>query len=81
MYDTVDCCNTGFPSFNASQSELNRWNSSIFQIDHSSHCNAPGVVLTVGEGDVGQLGLGPDTMERMRMAAVDLPGKSVQVST
>ena len=36
-------------------------------------------MLTVGEGDVGQLGLGPDTMERSRPGVVELPHKCIQV--
>lgn len=44
-----------------------------------SHSTTAGVVLTVGEGDVGQLGLGPDTMERSRPGVVELPHKCIQV--
>lgn len=33
----------------------------------------PGVVLTFGQGDVGQLGLGPTVLERSRPALVSHP--------
>ena len=36
-------------------------------------------MLTVGEGDVGQLGLGEDVMERERPALVDIPDPVIQV--
>ena len=39
----------------------------------------PGTVLTLGEGDTGQLGQGPDTMERMRPGVVTLPDPVNQV--
>lgn len=42
--------------------------------------NTAGVVLTCGEGDVGQLGLGEDVMEKARPALVALPDKVVQVA-
>jgi len=35
------------------------------------HNRGSGVVLTTGQGDVGQLGLGPDVMEKSRPALVD----------
>lgn len=50
------------------------------QISHPSHTTVAGVVLTVGEGDVGQLGLGPDVLERSRCALVSLPEDCIQVS-
>lgn len=34
------------------------------------YTKTPGVVLTFGQGDVGQLGLGADTLERSRPAVV-----------
>ncbi|KAI0232391.1 hypothetical protein LSAT2_017288 [Lamellibrachia satsuma] len=34
------------------------------KINHVSHAKIPGCVLTMGEGDTGQLGLGPDVMEK-----------------
>lgn len=39
-----------------------------------------GVVLTVGMGDVGQLGLGPDVEEKSRPALVDLPEGIVAIA-
>ena len=38
-----------------------------------------GTVLVVGEGDTGQLGLGPDIMDRSRPSRVTLPEAVVQV--
>ena len=39
-----------------------------------------GVALTLGEGDVGQLGLGPDVMERVKPALVpELPENTIQI--
>lgn len=46
---------------------------------HDSHSSAQGVVLTCGMGDVGQLGLGQDIMERTRFAYVDIPDPVIQV--
>lgn len=46
---------------------------------HSSHRTQPGLVLTLGQGDVGQLGLGEDVMERKKPALVTLPEMMVQV--
>ncbi|CAM2104847.1 unnamed protein product [Caretta caretta] len=48
------------------------------KVCHSSHRTEPGLVLTLGQGDVGQLGLGEDVMERKRPALVQLPEKIVQ---
>lgn len=39
----------------------------------------PGFVLVVGEGDTGQLGLGPDVMDRSKPGRVSLPADVVQV--
>jgi regulator of chromosome condensation len=39
-------------------------------VSHPSHGKRGGLVLTLGEGDVGQLGLGLDIMERKRPAIV-----------
>ena len=50
-----------------------------FSVSHTSHGSAPGVVLTCGQGDVGQLGLGEDIMEKSRMALVDIPDQVIQV--
>ena len=49
-------------------------------MSHHSHLHTPGQVLTVGQGDVGQLGLGEDVMERKYPQTVcggDIQGKSV----
>ena len=35
------------------------------------HTRGTGVALTIGQGDVGQLGLGPDELEKSRPALVD----------
>lgn len=39
-----------------------------------------GVVLTVGMGDIGQLGLGPDVEERTRPGVVNLPEDIVAIA-
>ncbi|NXJ71359.1 RCC1 protein, partial [Rostratula benghalensis] len=49
------------------------------KVCHSSHGTQPGLVLTLGQGDVGQLGLGEDVMERKKPALVTLPEMMVQV--
>ncbi|XP_076086369.1 regulator of chromosome condensation-like [Mytilus galloprovincialis] len=51
------------------------------KVTHHTHPDftVPGIPLTLGEGDVGQLGLGEDVMERMRPAVVKLDDKIVQV--
>ncbi|XP_026150239.1 regulator of chromosome condensation [Mastacembelus armatus] len=49
------------------------------KVSHRSHCNEAGQVLTLGQGDVGQLGLGEDIIERKKPALVSLPEKIVQV--
>lgn len=50
------------------------------KIHHRSHSNSGGgLVLTCGEGDVGQLGLGEDIMEKSRPGLVRLDEKVVQV--
>ena len=49
-------------------------------MSHHSHLHTPGHVLTVGQGDVGQLGLGEDVMERKYPQTVcgsDIQGKNV----
>ncbi|XP_073522455.1 regulator of chromosome condensation [Phyllobates terribilis] len=48
-------------------------------VTHSSHKSAEGFVLTLGQGDVGQLGLGEDVLERKKPALVSLPEPIVQV--
>uniref|UniRef100_A0A7N9AX97 Regulator of chromosome condensation 1 n=1 Tax=Mastacembelus armatus TaxID=205130 RepID=A0A7N9AX97_9TELE len=56
---------------------LGLWQACRFS--HRSHCNEAGQVLTLGQGDVGQLGLGEDIIERKKPALVSLPEKIVQV--
>lgn len=48
------------------------------KVSHSSHRTEPGIVLTLGQGDLGQLGLGPDVLARKRPALVHLPEKIIQ---
>ncbi|KAJ8781011.1 hypothetical protein J1605_001054 [Eschrichtius robustus] len=45
---------------------------------HRSHNTEPGLVLTLGQGDVGQLGLGENVMERKKPALVPIPEDIVQ---
>ncbi|KAK1340299.1 hypothetical protein QTO34_018866 [Cnephaeus nilssonii] len=45
---------------------------------HWSHRTEPGLVLTLGQGDVGQLGLGENVMERKKPAVVTIPEDIVQ---
>lgn len=40
------------------------------KISHPSHRSEPGILLALGQGDVGQLGLGEDYMERKRPTVV-----------
>ena len=47
---------------------------------HGPHTpGSGGCVLTLGEGDTGQLGLGPDVMERAKPGKVNLPENTVQI--
>ncbi|XP_060061692.1 regulator of chromosome condensation isoform X5 [Erinaceus europaeus] len=48
-------------------------------VSHRSHNTEPGLVLTLGQGDVGQLGLGENVMERKKPALVPIPEDIVQV--
>uniref|UniRef100_A0A3Q1N354 Regulator of chromosome condensation n=3 Tax=Bos TaxID=9903 RepID=A0A3Q1N354_BOVIN len=48
------------------------------KVSHRSHGTEPGVVLTLGQGDVGQLGLGENVMERKKPALVSIPEDIVQ---
>ncbi|XP_053124261.1 regulator of chromosome condensation isoform X2 [Hemicordylus capensis] len=48
------------------------------KVSHHSHCTEPGLVLTLGQGDLGQLGLGPDVLARKRPALVELPENIIQ---
>lgn len=49
------------------------------KVSHSSHGKEPGLVLVLGQGDVGQLGLGETITERKKPALVTLPEQMVQV--
>ncbi|XP_055019736.1 regulator of chromosome condensation [Boleophthalmus pectinirostris] len=49
------------------------------KVSHQSHAKEIGLVLVLGQGDVGQLGLGEDIMERKKPALVTLPEQMVQV--
>ncbi|XP_048009276.1 regulator of chromosome condensation [Megalobrama amblycephala] len=48
------------------------------KVSHSSHGQEKGLVLVLGQGDVGQLGLGEDVLERKKPALVTLPEGIVQ---
>lgn len=48
------------------------------KISHSSHGQEKGLVLVLGQGDVGQLGLGEDVLERKKPALVTLPEGIIQ---
>lgn len=47
-------------------------------VEHRSHGKEKGLVLVLGQGDVGQLGLGEDVLERKKPALVNLPEGVVQ---
>lgn len=49
-------------------------------ISHSSHLSSPGSVLVLGMGDLGQLGLGEDVMERKFASPVNGISNIVQVT-
>ncbi|XP_033495617.1 regulator of chromosome condensation [Epinephelus lanceolatus] len=49
------------------------------KVSHRSHGKEAGQVLVLGQGEVGQLGLGEDIFERKKPALVSLPEKIVQV--
>ncbi|XP_063734306.1 regulator of chromosome condensation [Eleginops maclovinus] len=49
------------------------------KVSHRSHCKEAGQVLALGQGDVGQLGLGENIIERKKPALVSLPEEIVQV--
>ncbi|XP_059194285.1 regulator of chromosome condensation [Centropristis striata] len=49
------------------------------KVFHRSHGKEAGQVLVLGQGDVGQLGLGEDIIERKKPALVSLPENIVQV--
>uniref|UniRef100_A0A8C4Q289 Regulator of chromosome condensation 1 n=1 Tax=Eptatretus burgeri TaxID=7764 RepID=A0A8C4Q289_EPTBU len=50
------------------------------KVSHSFHGDVPGTVLTLGQGDVGQLGLGTTVVLRRRPGLVNLPELAVQVT-
>ncbi|XP_053743900.1 regulator of chromosome condensation [Synchiropus splendidus] len=50
------------------------------KVSHRSHGKVAGQVLVLGQGDVGQLGLGEDIVERKKPALVSLSEKVVQVT-
>jgi len=54
--------------------------SKKIKVSHDSHGATAGVLLTCGQGDVGQLGLGEDVMEKSRLALVDIPEPIIQVT-
>ena len=43
------------------------------------HSSQPGFVFAIGEGDTGQLGLGPDVLDRSKPAQVNLPADVIQI--
>uniref|UniRef100_A0A0B6Z548 RCC1-like domain-containing protein n=1 Tax=Arion vulgaris TaxID=1028688 RepID=A0A0B6Z548_9EUPU len=53
--------------------------SKRLKVTHDSHSTVQGDVLTCGNGEVGQLGLGEDIMQRTRLAFVDIPDSVTQV--
>lgn len=52
--------------------------SCVNVVSHRSHGQEKGFVLVLGQGDVGQLGLGEDVLERKKPAMVMLPEGTVQ---
>lgn len=50
----------------------------LLLVEHRSHGKEKGLVLVLGQGDVGQLGLGEDVLERKKPALVNLPEGVVQ---
>ncbi|KAG2460588.1 RCC1 protein, partial [Polypterus senegalus] len=65
----------------AIRKELNEFKSSEMEVHEQSKIytrTLPGQVLTLGQGDVGQLGLGVDVLERKKPALVSLPEEIVQ---
>lgn len=62
-----------------SEGDTNKVVSKKHKIAHPSHPDVTltGVVLACGEGDVGQLGLGPDVMEKSRPALVNIDDQKI----
>ncbi|KAL7874500.1 hypothetical protein SRHO_G00054700 [Serrasalmus rhombeus] len=48
------------------------------KVSHKSHGQEKGLVLVLGQGDVGQLGLGENVLERKKPALVSLPENIIQ---
>lgn len=62
------------------RTELGKIIVSVFiSVSHRSHCKEVGQILVLGQGDVGQLGLGENILERKKPALVSLSEKIVQV--
>lgn len=61
----------------AKVSKTNNISAALFEV--RNYTKKPGDVLTFGQGDVGQLGLGADILERLRPALVNDVGKIVSV--
>ncbi|KAM9310847.1 regulator of chromosome condensation isoform 1-T2 [Pholidichthys leucotaenia] len=59
----------------------NETDTKKIKVFHRSHCKEAGLVLVLGQGDVGQLGLGENVIERKKPALVSLPEEIVQVTT
>lgn len=70
---------TGYVYFKATYESTVKKNQPLFLVSHRSHGKEAGHVLVLGMGDVGQLGLGEDVLERKKPALVSLPEKIVQV--
>ncbi|KAL8220408.1 UNVERIFIED_CONTAM: Regulator of chromosome condensation [Gekko kuhli] len=56
----------------------NNGSATVPRVSHRSHQTEAGLVLTLGQGDLGQLGLGPDVLARKRPALVKLSEKIIQ---
>ena len=56
-----------------------RCNICFVLVDHVSFGTEAGCVLTLGEGDTGQLGLGPDVMERTKPGLVSIEDPVIQI--
>lgn len=61
-----------------SEAAVETTDSKKVKVSHKSHGKEAGQVLVFGQGDVGQLGLGEDIMERKKPALVSLPESIVQ---
>ncbi|RUS71973.1 hypothetical protein EGW08_020266 [Elysia chlorotica] len=63
----------------AIENNKNEGQNKRLKVSHDSHGRAQGCVLTCGQNDVGQLGLGTEIMERTRMALVDVADPVIQI--